>query len=62
MCFGGASFEVQLVYKQFVGAVVELIDGELVLEEFHEADDDKSKNIIFSEIETRREILLQFLT
>ena len=45
-----------------MGAVVELIGGELVLEEFHEDEDNRSKNFSFSEIETRREILLQFLT
>ncbi|KAH7850882.1 hypothetical protein Vadar_004154 [Vaccinium darrowii] len=31
-----ASFEVRQAYKQFVGAVVELIDGEVVSEEFRE--------------------------
>ncbi len=36
MCVGEASFEVRQAYKQFVGAVAELIDGEVVPEEFRE--------------------------
>ena len=35
-CCGEASFEVRQVYKQFVGAVVELIGGDVVSEEFRE--------------------------
>lgn len=31
-----ASPEVRQIYKQFIGAIVELIDGEVVSEEFHE--------------------------
>lgn len=36
VCIVEASFEVRRAYKQFVGAVVELIDGEVVSEEFRE--------------------------
>lgn len=35
-CCGVASTEVRQVYKQFIGAVVELIDGEMPSEEFGE--------------------------
>lgn len=35
-CVGEASFEVRQAYKQFAGAVGELIDGEVVSEEFCE--------------------------
>ena len=37
LVFGGvASAEVRKAYKQFIGAVVELIDGEVPTEEFRE--------------------------
>lgn len=34
--WGAASVEVRQAYKQFIAAIVELIDGEMPSEEFHE--------------------------